>query len=103
VYKRNRELNKGKLSVVTQEEAKKPMEHTEYYQAKRYADIMKTMWFSFFFVSSIPIGLLFSMLGLSIYFWVDKYNVMKRRTVRENLSKDVTIEMIELLEYCIIL
>jgi hypothetical protein len=78
------------------------MEHTEYYQAKRYADIMKTMWFTFLFGSAIPIGILFSMLGLSIYFWVDKYNVMHRRTVKENLAKEVSIEMIEMLELSII-
>jgi hypothetical protein len=88
--------------VVTQEEANVLMEHTEYYQAKRYADIMKTMWFTFFFSNAIPLGIPISLLGLCCYFWVDKYNLMRRRTCKENLSKEVSIEMIELLEMTLI-
>lgn len=68
------------------------MEKTEYYQAKRYADIMKTMWFTFLFGCCIPIGILFSILGLSFYYWFDKYNVMRRRSVKENLAKEVSID-----------
>lgn len=58
------------------------MEKTEYYQAKRYADIMKTMWFTFLFGSAIPLGIVLSIVGLTMYFWIDKYNVMRRRTVK---------------------
>ena len=78
------------------------MEHTNYFQAKRYTDIMKTMWFTFLYGNAIPIGIVLSLLGLVCYYWVDKYNVMRRRTVKENLSKDVSIGMIELLEMTII-
>ena len=78
------------------------MEKTEYYQAKRYADIMKTMWFTFLFGSAIPLGIVLSIVGLIMYFWIDKYNVMRRRTVKENLAKEVSIEMIEMLELSII-
>lgn len=38
------------------------------------------------------------MITLILYFWVDYYNVIKRRTIKETLSKDVSIEMIENLE-----
>jgi hypothetical protein len=31
-------------------------EDPDYLSAKRYADIIKTMWFSFFFGGIIPIG-----------------------------------------------
>lgn len=90
------------MSVVTQQEANFLMEKTEYYQAKRYADIMKTMWFTFLFGSCIPLGILISMVGLICYYWVDKYNVMRRRSVKENLAKEVSIEMIEMLELTVI-
>lgn len=63
---------------------------------------MKTMWFTYLFGNAIPIGIILSMLGLSMYFWIDKYNVMRRRTVKENLAKEVSIEMIEMLEFTII-
>lgn len=64
---------------------------------------MKTMWFTFLFGSAIPMGILCSMVGLTCYYWADKYNVMRRRTIKENLAKEVSIEMIEMLEMIIIL
>lgn len=74
------------------------MEEVEYTQGKRYADMMKTLWFTFFYGSCIPIGIVFSLCSLTAYFWVDKYNVIHRRTIKESLSKEVSIEMIENLE-----
>jgi len=54
---------------------------------------MKTMWFTFFYGSAIPIGIAFSMLGLSIYYYADKYNLLRRRTIKENLGKDLSLGM----------
>jgi hypothetical protein len=47
-------------------------------------------------------GTLLSIVSLSLYYWVDKYNVVHRRTIKESLSMEVTLEMIEMLEMCII-
>jgi hypothetical protein len=63
------------------------MEHPDYLSAKRYADIMKTMWFTFLFGTAIPIGFIFSLIGLILYYFVDKYNILRRRTVKESISK----------------
>jgi len=60
------------------------------------------MWFTFLYGNAIPLGIILSMIGLVCYYWVDKYNVMRRRTIKENLSKQVSIGMIELLEMTII-
>ena len=79
------------------------MEEPDYLSGKRYADIMKTMWFSFFYTPVIPFGSLISAIGLILYYWVDKYNLIKRRTVKESINKSLTFEMIELLEYIMIL
>ena len=62
---------------------------------------MKTMWFTFFYGDIIPVGTLFSILGLSLYYLVDKFNVLRRRTIKENLSKDLSIAMIDMLELII--
>ena len=51
---------------------------------------MKTMWFTFFYGDIIPVGVLFSIMGLSMYYFVDKFNVIRRRTIKENLSKDIS-------------
>lgn len=63
---------------------------------------MKTMWFTFFYGDIIPIGILFSIMGLTLYYFVDKYNVLRRRTIKESLSKHLSIEMIEMLELIVI-
>lgn len=78
------------------------MEGPPYVNGKRYADIMKTMWFTFLYSPMIPTGVLWSILGLLIYYWADKYNVIRRYTVKENLSKNLTIAMIDFLEYIVI-
>lgn len=63
---------------------------------------MKTMWFTFLYGSAIPLGIVFSMFGLTIYYYIDKYNVLRRRTIKENLGKALSIEMIEMLELIIL-
>ena len=78
------------------------MELTPYYQGKRYADIMKTMWFTFLYATCIPLGTFFSMLSLIMYYFIDRYNVLRRSTIKESLGPELSIEMIELLEWCLI-
>ncbi len=78
------------------------LENPDYNIGKRYADIMKTMWFTFFYSPVIPFATLFSIIGLILYYWVDKYNILRRRTVKENIGRDLSIEMIEYLEFVII-
>lgn len=88
-------------TVLTQKEANLLSEHPAYAQSKRYADIIKTMWFSFFYCTAIPIGPIISIFGLFLYYYIDKYNVLYRRTIKENVSKELSIEMIEMLELII--
>lgn len=64
---------------------------------------MKTMWFTFFYAPCIPLGNIFSILNLILYYYIDKYNVLRRRVIKESLGKEITFEMIEMLEYIIIL
>ena len=78
------------------------MEYPDYAMGKRYADVMKTMWFTFFYSPVIPMATIWSILGIFLYYITDKYNLIYRRTVKETIGKGLTIEMIELLEYCVI-
>jgi len=52
--------------------------------------MMKTMWFTFFYSPIVPFGTLCSIIGLLIYYWVDKHNVVTKRTIKEGISKDLT-------------
>lgn len=69
---------------------------------KRYADIMKTMWVTFFYSPIMPIGTLISLAGLIAYYFTDKYNLLFRRTVKESIGKKLSFEMVEFVEYSIV-
>ncbi|EGR27621.1 hypothetical protein IMG5_192990, partial [Ichthyophthirius multifiliis] len=101
-YKRKKEVRKGNQSSLTQLEANLLMEFPDYTMGKRYADVMKTMWFTFFFSPVIPQGTVWSIVGVFLYYFTDKYNLIFRRTVKESIGKQLTMEMINLLEYCIV-
>lgn len=78
-------------------------EQVAYTMGKRYADIMKTMWFTFLYCSCIPLGTLWSMVGLMIYYNADKCNVVKWRTIKDMIGSDLSNSMIENLEISIFL
>ena len=78
-------------------------ENPLYLSGKRYADIMKTMWFSFLYSPVVPLGSIFSFIGLTFYYWVDKYNIVHKFTAKENISIDLTMKMIDLLDLIIII
>ena len=46
----------------------------------------------------MPLGIVASIIGLSLYYWVDKYNVMRRRTVNDSLALEVSIAMTGMLD-----
>ena len=58
------------------------MEDPDYNIGKRYADVMKTMWFTFFYSPVLPIGTIFSIVAIILYYFTDKYNLIHRRTVK---------------------
>lgn len=59
------------------------------------------MWFTFLYGTAIPLGIFFSIFGLIIYYFIDKYNLLRRRTIKENLGSALSNEMIEMLELII--
>ena len=63
---------------------------------------MKTMWFTFLYSPVIPIGSIVSLIGLILYYWIDKYNIINKFTVKESISLHLTMEMIEMLDLIII-
>ncbi|CAK64341.1 unnamed protein product (macronuclear) [Paramecium tetraurelia] len=95
-------VSKGDKALLTQQEANTLMEEPDYLSAKRYSDIMKTMWFTFLYGTAIPLGTVCSAFGILIYYYVDYYNILRRRTVKESISIQLSTEMIEMLEYIIV-
>lgn len=57
------------------------MEDYPYDIGKRYAEIIETLWFTYLYSTLIPIGAFISILGLGLYYWVDKYNLLRVNSV----------------------
>ncbi len=52
-----------------------------------------------FYAPILPQALAYSLLGLFCNFWLDKYKILRRRTVKCALNKDLSVEMTEMLEF----
>jgi hypothetical protein len=61
------------------------------------------MWFTFLYATLIPFGAMLSLIGLSIYYWVDKYNLLRKSSLKANLSGDMTFFSLKLLDFTLIL
>lgn len=60
------------------------------------------MWFTFLYSSLIPLGAFFSTIGLSLYYWVDKYNLLRRSSVNSNIAGELSIYAMKLLDFTLI-
>lgn len=78
------------------------MEYPVYGVARRYSDTLKTVWMTFFFEPFMPFGIIYSLIGLISLYWIDKYNVVTKRTIKDNISMELSTAMIELLELSIL-
>lgn len=71
---------------VTQHEANHLMADYHYDMGKRYAELVEMMWFTFLYADLIPIGAFLIFVGFCIYYWVDKYNLLRRSSLEGNIS-----------------
>lgn len=96
-----RKLNFGK-KYLTQREANHLMEDFVYDVGKRYAEVLETMWFTFLYASLIPMGGFLTVIGIGLYYWVDKYNLLRRSSIKENISGKLSIKALTLLDLVLI-
>ena len=83
LFKRSR--NYGKASL-TQEEANHLMEGQDYLIGKRYAELLEMMWFTYLYASLIPLGSMLISVGIFLYYWVDRYNLLRRSVISSHIS-----------------
>ena len=79
------------------------MEEYEYSVGKKYAEIIETLWFTFLYASLIPMGAIISFVGLGLYFWVDKYNLLRRSTLHVHIGGKLTNLSLTLLDFTLVL
>ena len=61
------------------------------------------MWFVFLYSTLLPIGAIVSVVGLMLYYWVDKYNLLRRSKVHGKVSGHFIRTSLLLLDFTLIL
>lgn len=79
------------------------MEEDSYDLGKRFGEVIETMWFVFLYSTLLPIGAVVSIMGLILYYWVDKYNLLRRSKVHGNVSGKFIRTSMLLLDFTLIL
>lgn len=61
------------------------------------------MWFTYLYTTLVPIGAFFSVIGLFLYYWVDKYNLLRRSTLHSQVSGKLVDLTLSMLDFTIVL
>lgn len=61
------------------------------------------MWFVYLYSTLLPIGAMIICLGLIAYYWVDKYNLLRRSKVRGKISGDFIATSLTMLDFTLVL
>ena len=91
------------MSVLTQEQANTLMEYPNYNLAKGYGEALQMIFQGAFLAPVLPISLLYSIIGMIIFYWTEKYILLKKRSAKHHISYELTVEMVELLEMTILI
>lgn len=57
------------------------------------------MWFTFLYVDLIPAGTILIFFGLCAYYWVDKYNLLRRSSLSHNISAKLSEKVSDLIDF----
>lgn len=79
------------------------MSHTSYIMGKRIAEIVETMWFTYLYATMIPLGAFITFVGLGFYYWIDKFNLLRKSSLTQNISGEMTLFSLKLLDFTLIL
>ena len=69
---------------------------------KRYAELLEMIWFTFLYEDLIPVGIFLILIGLFLYYWIDKYTLLRRSTLVSHLANKLPIGCLDLLDLCIV-
>ncbi|KAL4489887.1 hypothetical protein ABPG72_010786 [Tetrahymena utriculariae] len=99
VILRKIEEKKGNQSVKTQEELNLIYENPQFPIEERYAQLLTTMFTTAFYCPIVPMTIIWSLICFILQYWIDKYNLIYRSSVKYNMSSELSLEMTEHLEY----
>jgi hypothetical protein len=78
------------------------MEDVEYIMGKRYGEVMESLWFTFFYMSVIPLGSALVCIEIALFYWIDKYNLVRKSSILENVSANLCMQALFMLEFVLI-
>jgi hypothetical protein len=74
------------------------MEYPNYNLSNAYSEVILAVYATSFLAPLVPLVIFYSLFGLICFYWVEKYLLINKRSVRNTISYELTKEMIELLE-----
>lgn len=61
------------------------------------------MWFTFMYSTLLPLGAIITTVGLCLYYWVDKFNLLRRSTISRQVSGTLILNSLNLLDFTLFL
>jgi hypothetical protein len=58
---------------------------------------MEDLWFTFIYMNLIPLGSVLVAIGLALFYWIDKYNLLRKSSILENVSANLCMQALFLL------
>ncbi|CAD8132365.1 unnamed protein product [Paramecium octaurelia] len=87
-----------KYGVLTQQELNELLEYPEHKIEEGYAEVLKTMNVTFFVGPLVPLGYIFSIVGLILFYWSEKYLLLRSKTVKHTPSFQLSSRMTDSLQ-----
>ena len=61
------------------------------------------MWFTYLYSSLVPLGSMLIAVGIFLYYWVDRYNLLKRSIIKSHISGELVFLAMKLLDFTLFL
>ncbi|CAD8181933.1 unnamed protein product [Paramecium octaurelia] len=98
IVQKLKQMRIEKNTNVNQIEANKLFEGPSVQFYDQYSYLCKTTWLTLFFAPLIPISILFGLIGLILYYWIQKYLLLRRNRKPPFQSSHLDREMLNLLD-----
>ncbi|CAD8076135.1 unnamed protein product [Paramecium primaurelia] len=98
IIKKFKQMRIEKNTHLNQIEANKLFEGPQVQFYDQYSYLCKTTWLTLFFAPLIPISILFGLIGLILYYWIQKYLLLRRNRKPPFQSSHLDREMLNLLD-----
>lgn len=64
--------------------------------------MLDSIWFAYLYASLIPAGNLLVTVGTCLFYWVDKYNLLRRSSINEHISSSLSLHAVNFLDLTLV-